>query len=129
MARPTLRRLPLAGLVLGLLGAVGCSPTGSPAASSYPPIDGIPCETNERVTFHVHAHLATYAHGQAQSVPYGIDIGKPWQIQSSPEGRLVVAGSCFYWLHTHTDDGIIHVEAPQARTFTLADFSPSGANR
>jgi hypothetical protein len=29
---------------------------------------------------------------------------------------------CIYWLHTHTPDGIIHIEAPLNRSFTLADF-------
>jgi hypothetical protein len=52
----------------------------------------------------------------------GIGIGKPWQVQPSTEGPFVVAGSCFYWLHTHTGDGIIHIESPVQRTFTLGDF-------
>ena len=54
--------------------------------------------------------------------PYGIGIGKPWQVQQSTGGPFVGAGSCFYWLHTHTDDGIIHIESPVQRTFTLGDF-------
>jgi hypothetical protein len=29
---------------------------------------------------------------------------------------------CLYWVHTHTPDGVIHIEAPQFRTFTLGDF-------
>jgi len=29
---------------------------------------------------------------------------------------------CLYWIHTHTPDGIIHIEAPQDRSFTLGDF-------
>ncbi len=33
-----------------------------------------------------------------------------------------MSGSCFYWLHTHTEDGVIHIESPVQRTFTLADF-------
>ena len=32
------------------------------------------------------------------------------------------AKRCLYWLHTHTPDGIFHIEAPQARSFTLGDF-------
>jgi hypothetical protein len=110
------------GLIILLAAAAGCSPSSSQPASSYPPIDDIPCETIERVAFHIHAHLAIYAQGQAQTVPYGIGIGQPWRIQSSSEGPFVVAGACFYWLHTHTEDGIIHIESPQQRTFTLGDF-------
>jgi hypothetical protein len=29
---------------------------------------------------------------------------------------------CLYWLHTHADRGVMHVEAPVEKTFTLADF-------
>jgi hypothetical protein len=56
------------------------------------------------------------------TVPYGIGIGKPWQVQQSSEGPFVVSGSCFSWLHTHTEDGVIHIESPVQRTFTLGDF-------
>jgi hypothetical protein len=107
-------------VLLPLLAA--CGPSGSQVAATYPPVNGIPCETSERVVFHIHAHLAIYANGQPQAVPYGIGIGKPWQVQQTAEGPFVSAGSCFYWLHTHTQDGIIHVESPQPRAFTLADF-------
>ena len=31
-------------------------------------------------------------------------------------------GKCFYWLHTHAADGIIHIESPVKRIFTLGDF-------
>lgn len=31
-------------------------------------------------------------------------------------------GQCVYWLHTHTSDGIIHVESPTQRVYTLGDF-------
>src|SRR4051794_32395648 len=61
------------------------SPTGGTSAT-YPTIDGIPCETTERVAFHIHAHLAIFFNGQPQTVPFGIGIGQPWQIQPSSEG-------------------------------------------
>lgn len=62
----------------------------------------------EGTAFHIHAHLAIYDHGKPVPIPE--DIGRP-----------LFAG-CFYWLHTHTPDGIIHVESPVARTFTLGQF-------
>ncbi len=31
-------------------------------------------------------------------------------------------GNCLYWLHTHTADGVIHIESPVKRTFTLGNF-------
>jgi hypothetical protein len=76
----------------------------------------------EQVSYHVHAHLAIFVNGQAQVIPYGIGIVGPSGVQQSTEGPFVTAGSCFYWLHTHTEDGIIHIEAPQAQPFTLGQF-------
>jgi len=29
---------------------------------------------------------------------------------------------CLYWLHTHVADGIIHIETPGERSFTLGEF-------
>jgi hypothetical protein len=34
----------------------------------------------------------------------------------------VGAGSCFYWLHTHAADGIIHIESPVERRYTVGNF-------
>jgi hypothetical protein len=31
--------------------------------------------------------------------------------------------TCFYWLHVHIESpGVIHIESPKGRTFTLGDF-------
>jgi hypothetical protein len=94
----------------------------APGYAGHPTIDGIPCETTERVTYHVHAHLAVFVDGQPKVVPYGIGIAAPRQVQNSSEGPFVGAGGCFYWLHTHTEDGVIHVEAPVPMDFTLGQF-------
>ena len=91
----------LAALLSGLLLiAVACGQGGKQAGGSYPTINGIPCDLGERLAFHIHAHVAIYAGDQPLTVPYGIGIGKPWQVQQSTEGPFVVAGSSFYWLHT-----------------------------
>ena len=85
-------------------------------------IDGIPCESMERVTYHVHAHLAVFVNGQPRAIPAGIGIAAPRQVQNTTAGPFVAAGACFYWLHTHTPDGIIHIESPRPRPFTLGQF-------
>jgi len=84
-------------------------------------IDGIQCQTSEQALFHIHAHLAIFDHGQERQVPLGIGIPNS-QVQQTQGGPFAVSGSCFYWLHTHATDGIIHIEAPAQRTFTLGDF-------
>jgi hypothetical protein len=34
----------------------------------------------------------------------------------------VAGGSCFAWLHTHAADGIVHIESPIQRAYTLGNF-------
>ena len=75
--------------------------------SSFASIDGITCETKEYSIFHVHAHLDIFVDGHPLSVPAGIGIED---------------NKCLYWLHTHKPDGIIHIESPQSRNFTLGQF-------
>jgi hypothetical protein len=86
------------------------------------PVDGIEAGSMEQLLFHIHAHLAIYVHGQQKFVPYGIGIVPPYQLQNTAGGAFVAGGSKFYWLHTHDETGIIHIESPQHRTFTLGDL-------
>lgn len=72
----------------------------------YPPIDNISCDGLEHSDQHIHAHLTIYKDGQ--QVPVAPNIG--------------ISSSCFYWLHTHDDAGIIHVESPIQEKKTLGSF-------
>jgi hypothetical protein len=85
-------------------------------------IDGIECQATEQVLFHIHAHLTIFVAGSQRAVPYGIGIAPPRRVQSTPNGSFVVGGGCFSWLHTHARDGIIHIESPVRRTYTLGNF-------
>jgi hypothetical protein len=71
-------------------------------------IDGIQCLGSEQLAFHDHAHLTVFVNGSQRTVPAFIGI-KP-------------DGSCLYWLHSHTPDGVIHMESPEQRTFTLGNY-------
>ena len=83
-------------------------PAATPSAvAAGQPVDGIPCQA-ETVTVHYHAHLTLLDDGTSGTVPAGIGISQHAQ--------------CLYWLHTHSDDGIIHAEAPARRDFTLGEF-------
>jgi hypothetical protein len=93
-----------------------------PSAASPPrSVDGIRCLGNEQLRFHIHAHVTVYIDGHARRLPGGIGIINP-QISATPAGPYVGAGSCFYWLHTHAADGIVHIESPVVRVYTLGDF-------
>jgi hypothetical protein len=78
--------------------------TGSMAGGET--VGAIQCQAGEQALLHIHAHLAIFVDGAPRQVPQSVGI----------------PGSCLYWLHTHAPDGIIHVESPVQRTFTLGDF-------
>jgi hypothetical protein len=111
----------------GPLGPEGVPvPSASPLASTASaatgrPVDGIKCQTSEQVLFHIHAHLTILVNGSPRQVPAGIGIPGA-QAQNSPRGPFISNGNCFYWLHTHAADGIIHTESPVHRTFTVGNL-------
>ena len=94
---------------------------GSGAQSTGRAVDGIKCQADEQVLFHIHAHLTVFVNGVPRRIPDGIGIPGA-QVSSTPLGPYVATGSCFYWLHTHAADGIIHIESPVQRTYTLGNF-------
>ena len=85
-------------------------------------IDGVQCQAGEQLVAHVHTHLTIFVNGKAQVIPYGIGI-PGFQAVQTANGPFVNTGSCFYWLHVHAYDGIIHVESPTTtQAFTLGQF-------
>jgi hypothetical protein len=94
---------------------------GTSAATAGQAIDQISCQTSEQTLFHIHTHLTIFVNGQQKQVPAGIGIPGAVATQS-PTGPFIESGSCFYWLHTHAADGIIHIESPVKRTYTLGEF-------
>jgi hypothetical protein len=76
--------------------------------SAYPPINGVNCDAGQSA-YHIHIHLTIYINGKRVTIPQNIGIASD--------------SSCFYWMHTTTDDGIIHIEAPQKlHNLALDDF-------
>ncbi|HEY5058835.1 MAG TPA: hypothetical protein VII51_07435 [Gaiellaceae bacterium] len=96
----------------------------APADAPFPgsTVDGIKCQGSEQVLYHIHAHLTIYVDGKPRAVPYGIGIGPPIKVQPTAQGGFVVGGTCFAWLHTHARDGIVHIESPVPRVYTLGEF-------
>lgn len=94
-----------------LLGAAAAAAVWLATLAAVPtgqPVDGVRCDAMEGSVLHIHQHLAIFDHGKPLGVPE--DVGRP-----------LIAG-CFYWLHTHTPDGIIHVESPTLHVYTLGQF-------
>ena len=101
---------------------VASSQRPAPVGAPLPAVNDISCDALESTIFHIHAHLALFVDGQEQVIPFGVGIGQPWEVSDSAEGPFVNNGSCFYWIHTHTEDGVLHIESPIRRSFTLGDF-------
>ncbi len=97
-------------LLLGLTGFIYLEIQNIVAKNSAnPPISGLSCDSAEQFGYHIHVHLTIYIQGKMVTIPQ--DIG------------IATDGSCFYWMHTHTDDGIVHIEAPQKlHNLALDDF-------
>jgi hypothetical protein len=94
---------------------------GTATAVTGQTVDGIGCNTTEQTIFHIHAHLTIFVNGVARQVPAAIGI--PGAVaQNTQAGPFIGSGTCFYWLHTHAADGIVHIESPVQRTYTLGEF-------
>jgi hypothetical protein len=96
-------------------------------------VDGISCGPTEQLAYHIHVHLQVYGDGSAHALPAGVGIPGSVAEQTS-EGPVAAGGDCIYWLHTHAPDGVIHIESPTPRIYTLGNFfdvwhQPLGANQ
>ena len=78
------------------------------STSASPVIDGVQCNSNEQLAYHIHQHLAIDDAGQPVTIPAGIGIDQKNQ--------------CIYWMHTHDTTGVIHVESPSQKQYTLGNF-------
>jgi hypothetical protein len=70
--------------------------------------DGLPVLGAESFVVHIHQHLDLYVRGKHEPLPALIGINVQ-QRYLSP-------------IHTHDFSGVIHVESPTKRTFTLGQF-------
>ena len=84
-------------------------------------VDGVQCAPIEQLAYHIHAHLQVYVNGQPRALPAAIGLIGP-VYENTPYGRFYGAQTCYYWLHTHASDGVIHIESPTARVYTLGTF-------
>src|ERR671932_1490790 len=106
-----IKRFIVIGLIIvvaiGIGVAVASSKFLSSSKASAQTVDGIQCNAVEQLLFHNHVHLDIFIGGQPYTVPSQIGI---------------IPGKCIYWLHTHDDSGIIHIESPVTRNFTVGQF-------
>ncbi len=84
-------------------------------------VDGVQCAPIEQLAYHIHSHLQVYVDGKPRAIPAAIGMVGP-VAEQTPYGPFYGAQQCYYWLHTHASDGIIHIESPSARVYTLGNF-------
>ncbi len=102
-ARPS-RTLP--GLITGRL---PWGPDNGPTLKPRLKAIGLHALSREGLALHIHQHLDIVINGRVlNGLPPGIGI--------DAKGKFIAE------LHTHDASGIIHVESPKVRTFTLGDF-------
>ena len=96
-------------------------------------VNRIQCESLAQLAYSTYAHLQVYVDGRSRALPGGIGMVGP-----SPElrrsGLFYGAQTCMYWLHTRAADGLISVQSPVPRQYTLGDFfriwnQPLGTDR
>ena len=86
-------------------------------------VDGVvKSNSMETTAYHIHAHLQIYVNGVQKLIPYGVGIMPPYSLSGSGSSAFVNGGSKFYYLHTHDETGVIHVESPSKQQYTLGNF-------
>ena len=70
-------------------------------------ISGITCDKVEHLVYHNHTKLIINFQNETRNIPAGIGI---------------IPNDCIFWLHTHDDSGIIHIESPIKNAFSLDQF-------
>jgi hypothetical protein len=116
--------------------SVGAAPWPAPADAARRAEDaGQPFLAVEKLDYHAHAHLDVFVNGDPVVVPRGIGIdmenpgvaefpaengqGPTWGIRDFETGCPT---PCISSLHTHGDDGVVHIEAASESVYTLGQF-------
>ncbi len=87
------------------------------------PIDGLQCNSTEQLTYHHHAHLAIFINGVLRPVPLGVGMVPPAQVEQTSSGDYATgSATCLYWMHTHAQDGVLHIESPTPKVYELKQF-------
>jgi hypothetical protein len=109
---PELPLLPIAvggiliviAIVIVIMAVTKTHPSTTPGPSS---VAGVTCDQLEQTQTHYHVALQILYQGHQVAIPN--DIGR--------------TSTCLYWLHVHAESpGVIHIESPKSRVFTLGDF-------
>jgi len=79
-------------------------------------VNGINCKMALDNAFHHHAHLSLFVNGVQYAIPRGTGMKNPGK------NNFIYHADCYYWIHTHDDTGILHMEPPAAFNFSLKQY-------
>ena len=79
-------------------------------------IDGFNCDKTVGGPGHHHVHLSLFYNGEQIAIPEGIGMLNP------DHNNFIYHQTCLYFLHTHDQTGIIHMEPKEGQgSFTLGN--------
>lgn len=81
-------------------------------------VDGVQCQSIAQLAYTAYTHLQVYVDGHSVALPGGIGLVGV-KTQASSHGLVFTPRTCMYWLHTRAADGIIQVQSPVRRAYTL----------
>jgi hypothetical protein len=84
-------------------------------------VNSIQCESLAQLAYTAYAHLQVYVDGRSRALPGGIGLVGATP-QPTQNGWFFAAQTCMYWLHTRAADGVVEVESPIPRQYTLGEF-------
>jgi hypothetical protein len=77
---------------------------------------GISCRQALDSKYHHHVHLSLFVNGVQYAIPRGTGMKNPGQ------APFIYHADCFYFLHTHDETGIIHIEPPGPDIYSLHQY-------
>ena len=105
--------------LIGILIVTGKTPASDISAMNHTNIEAI----------HIHPHLSIVSDGKPMTVPQNIGISSSLHKDHSLDKYVGSSMQGMAPLHTHTADGIIHVESGVKRNYTLGEFLDIWGNK
>jgi len=96
-------------MTVGIVATLTSRPGRTAGTDPAPNASRVQCQPVEQLANHFHTRVVVVDGGNLLTIPAYVGI----------------RSDCIYWLHTHDDSGVIHVETPITEfstTFTLGDF-------
>jgi hypothetical protein len=81
-------------------------------------VDGVQCQSIAQLAYTAYSHLQVYVDGRSVALPGGIGLVGV-KTKATSHGLVFSPKTCMYWLHTLAADGIIQVQSPVRRAYTL----------